>query len=164
MAITVNFIYTSVHRLVKNFGGISSNPALPATGKLYVIRHAQANRFPFYIGTAINVQQRFAERLRAVRELGFRNADIANIAIAVIRIQVDGQNRQPDNLGFAGGIDVEHLLIRTHMDQGQEVRNIVKTDYYRNTSGSVIRCTFENPIAWAHFIPDDHDIGKNRTL
>jgi hypothetical protein len=60
---------------------------------------------------------------------------------------VNGQARQPNDLGFAGGIDVEHLLIRLHLNQGVNLRNINKLAPYLNTSGQVINLTLTSSPA-----------------
>ena len=126
MPTDVIFSYTTIHRVQKNGGLISYVPALPHSSRLYVIRHTLANNFPFYIGTANNINHRFEERKRAVREFGFRTNEINNISIAIVQITVDGAPRPPHNNGISAGIDVENLLIRSYMQQGHGVRNIAK--------------------------------------
>lgn len=121
----------------KNAGNIAAVPALEATGRLYVIHNATTSRHA-YIGTAGNLQARFTERIAAIREWGFNNAAITPITIHVYRVTVDGQARQPDALGYAGGIDVEHLLIRLHINLAIPLRNYNKVYPYNNTSGQTI--------------------------
>jgi hypothetical protein len=121
----------------KNAGNVSAFPALEPVGRLYVIHNATTSRRA-YIGTAGNLQQRFTDRIAAIREWGFNNAAILPITIHAYRVTVDGHARQPNNLGFAGGIDVEHLLIRLHLTQGIPIRNYNKVFPYNNTSPNTI--------------------------
>lgn len=102
-----------------------------------------------YVGTAANLQHRFSERIAAVRELGFNNAAINAITIHVYRVQVNGRSHQPNNLGVAGGIGVEHLLVRLHMTRNIPVRNMNKTAAYLNNSGNIINLTLMSQPALA---------------
>ncbi|HEX8396375.1 MAG TPA: hypothetical protein VF644_02945 [Pyrinomonadaceae bacterium] len=161
MPTDVIFSYTTIHRVQKNGGLVFYVPALPHASRLYVIRHTLANNFPFYIGTANNINHRFEERLRAVREFGFRNNEINNISIAIVQITVGGVPRPPHNNGISAGIDVENLLIRSYMQQGHGVRNIAKVAPFLNNSGQTIRCYFYNTANWAHFVPANHNVPNN---
>src|SRR5690606_18362513 len=140
MAYDVEFILSSVHAIQKRHGVVSAQPALPAAGRLYVIHNDTTSR-PVYVGTASDVQQRFVQRIAAVRELGFGNAHINPIEIHVYRVEVDGRPRPPDDLGYSAGIDVEHLLIRLHLKQGISVRNIGKLGAFVNNTGQRIALT-----------------------
>ena len=161
MAISVHFNYESKHRITKSGGLISTYPSLPHSSRLYVIRHIDAVRYPYYIGTASNVKDRFDERLRSIRELGFRNTEIGNIRIAVVQIFINGRPRTPQDYGIADGIDVEHLLIRFYVALGRNVRNMVKTNQFQNTYGTPLDCTFANTINWGHFVPGNERIPTN---
>jgi len=158
MPIAIIFNYTSVHILQKAGGNPFYQPALPNSSRLYAIRNTQANNFPFYIGTADNIQNRFVPRVDAVRQFGFRNADIANVSIAIIQIFVNGIASPPHNNGVSSGIDVEHLLIRLYISQGHNVRNISKTAVFTNNHGTSLNCTFMNPANWAEFIPANTNV------
>lgn len=161
MPINVHYNYESNHTVRKVGGLISAVPALPTSSRLYVIHHLNAHGRPYYIGTASNVKERFKERFRAVRELGFRTAEINNLRIAVVQILIDGVSRTPQDYGIAGGIDVEHLLIRLYIAFGHRLRNIDKTGNYQNTHGQRLDCYFTNPSAWAHFVPANNNVPNN---
>ncbi len=124
----VSFRYThEVTLILTTYGTVRADQTLTTGGRLYVIRSHQTHR-PFYIGTAQNLRQRFEERLRVCRELGFNQGDLNPIVVYVVQIKIDGASAPPDNLGLAGGIDVEHLLIRTYTQRiGAAVRNITKS-------------------------------------
>jgi hypothetical protein len=158
MPIPILFTYATVHTIQKQGGNPSYAPALTQMSRLYVIRNTQANNFPYYVGTADNVQNRFGPRLDAVRQFGFRNTDIGRVSIAVVQIFVNGIARPPHQTGVAGGIDVEHLLIRLYVSQGQNVRNIQKVLPFTNNHGQRLDCTFINPAAWVHFVPANTNI------
>src|SRR5690554_6387553 len=96
MAYDVEFSLSSVQAIQKRHGVVSAQPALPAAGRLYVIHNDTTSR-PVYVGTASDVQQRFVQRIAAVRELGFGNAHINPIEIHVYRVEVDGRPRPPDD-------------------------------------------------------------------
>lgn len=140
MAINVNIMLYRKHDIVKHGGLVSAAPALEGAGRLYVIKNTSTSR-PVYIGTASNLRNRFTARIKAIREFGFANLAINPIRIHVYRVFVDGHARPPNDLGIAGGVDVEHLLIRLHMAQGINVRNITKTAPFTNTSGHRINLT-----------------------
>ncbi len=164
MPINITFDYVSSHTLVKAGGIINYAPALPHAGRLYVIRNALAHGHPYYIGTASNVQNRFTPRSDAVRELGFRTAEINNISIAIVQITVNGYFNPPDDHGISNGVDVEHLLIRLYVVNNEGVRNIVKITPFFNTTGLRINYTFVNSIAWPHFMPHNYFINNGYNL
>jgi hypothetical protein len=149
----VTFDYVSQHDIVKHGGVVNCAPGLPHASRLYVIHHAQAAGHPFYIGTAAHIRNRFRHRLDAVRELGFRNNEIMNVTIGIVRILVNGIPRTPGNLGIAVGIDVEHLLIRMHLTQGNGVRNMGKINPFINNLPNAINCTVLNNAMWLQFMP-----------
>lgn len=137
MPVNVQLVMHKSHQIRKNQGFVQCVPALESQGRLYAVLNTTTSRH-VYIGTASNLQSRFTERIAAVRELGFNNAAINPITIYAIRVIIDGHPRQPNNLGIAGGIDVEHLLIRLHINQGVSVRNISKLIQYTNNTGTVM--------------------------
>lgn len=161
MPIDIDFDYRTIHTVYKNGGAIFYNPALTHSSRLYVIRNTQANNFPYYIGTANNISNRFAGRAEVVRELGFRTNEINNISIAIVQITVNGVSRPPHDNGISAGVDVEHLLIRSYTQQGRGVRNISKVAPFANTSGQTIRCHFFNTAGWGHFVPANHNVPNN---
>ena len=158
MPIAIDFDYVSTHTVQKAAGYISVVPALPQSSRLYVIHHTLANTYPYYIGTATNIQSRFTERLRTVREFGFRNNEIVNVSIAIVQIFVDGNPRPPGNLGISAGIDVENLLIRLYTRQNNGVRNIAKLAPFVNNHGQRLDCSLNNNAGWAHFVPANRNI------
>jgi hypothetical protein len=158
MPIPIIYNYATSHVIHKNAGNVLYVPALTTGSRLYVIRNTAANNYPYYVGTADNTQSRFGPRLDAVRQFGFRNADIANVSIAIVQIFVNGYPTPPGAAGVSGGIDVEHLLIRFYISQGHNVRNIAKTAVFTNGHGQALHCTFNNAAAWAHFVPANRNV------
>jgi hypothetical protein len=137
MPIAITLILNRASDIVKQAGVVTAVPALEPTGRLYVIHNPTTSR-DAYIGTATDVQQRFVPRLAAIRELGFNNAAIQPITIYSYRVTVNGQARQPDNQGYAGGYDVEHLLIRLHLRLFISVRQFNKIHAFSNNTGQRI--------------------------
>ncbi len=146
MPIDINLVLHRKHRVVKNAGYTTANPALETAGRLYVIRNDLTSR-QVYVGTAADVQGRFGPRVATLREWGFNNATLGAIKIYVYRVLINGVARQPNNLGLAGGVDVEHLLIRLHLNQNVNVRNIAKIAAFNNTSGQVMNLTLSSSPA-----------------
>lgn len=151
MPILINYNYVSIHTINYNNGNINAVYALPQASRLYVIVNGTTGH-PVYIGTADNVQNRFTPRLEAMRELGFNQNALNPIQVLVIQTQVNGVNTTPGNTGIAGGIDVEHLLIRTYMGHlNLPVRNIQKTAAFQNASGQRIDWTLTNNAGIVNF-------------
>lgn len=157
MPLNVEFRYVSTHGLRKNGGIVSCVPALTHESRLYVISNAAANNRRYYIGTAANLQHRFAVRLEAAREFGFRNIELNNVSIAEVRILINGSGRPPHNTGVSNHqgyfVDVEHILIRQYLNLGWSVRNVMKVLNYTNNVGTQLNCTFTNPAGWPEAIP-----------
>jgi len=134
----VNFNYLKQYALINNNGLIQTVPALPSSSRLYVIYNNSTNR-PYYIGTAVSLKNRFSPRLEVIREMGFDQNCLDEILIFEIQIEVDGKFRTPGDDGIAGGIDVEHLLIRTYINSlNENVRNIQKVTPFINNTGTLL--------------------------
>ncbi|MGH1384418.1 hypothetical protein [Kordia sp.] len=144
MPINIDFNYNFTNSIVINDGLVTANPAIHQASRLYVIHNPATNR-PVYVGTSANLRDRFILRLEIIREMGFSQVELNNIIVMEVQIQIDGVNRTPGEDGVAGGIDVEHLLIRTYIQNiGLNVRNIQKTAVFNNNTGEQINWTLNN--------------------
>ncbi len=151
MANKVNFNYCSMHTVDNVNGVVSATPALPGQSRLYVIYNGSTNR-PVYVGTASNVQNRFAGRLEVCRELGFSDDQLGPISVMVVQILVNGAPATPGDIGISAGIDVEALLIRTYLMHLQwNVRNIQKVTPFTNGTGTVLQWTLTNACGIPNF-------------
>ena len=102
----------------------------------------------------------------ALREVGFDQPTVAQALIMVIQIQVNGANATPGNDGISGGIDVEHLLIRTYIRHiGVNVRNIQKVGPFQNSTGELLRWSLVNNAGIDGFGgPYDYTLANGATL
>jgi hypothetical protein len=165
MPINIDFNYNVTNNIVINNGLVTANPAINQASRLYVIHNPATNR-PIYVGTAANLQDRFDPRLRAMREMGFSQVELNNILVMEVQIQVDGVNRTPGDNGVAGGVDVEHLLIRTYIQNiGVNVRNIQKTAEFNNNTGQQINWTLNNNAGIQNFGgPHNYNLANGNNL
>jgi hypothetical protein len=145
-AITVRFNYVTQHALQSANNVVDANPVLPAANRLYSILNYQTNRW-VYIGTAANVATRFTARWTACREIGFGPNEVNGIRVYTIDVQTNNVPTPPGDNGVTWGppaIDVEHLLIRTHMNPNGlnlAVRNLNKTLPFANYQGTALVVT-----------------------
>ncbi|MEO0387212.1 MAG: hypothetical protein AAF281_06735 [Pseudomonadota bacterium] len=163
----VTFHYKSHHTYTKQNGYIFPAPALPRASRLYVIYNSGKDRHPYYIGTAQDVQHRFDTRSKAIRDLGIKNDELARIQIAVVQILVNGRATTPGKTGVAGGIDVEHLLIRIYSQIGNfGLRNMSKTGIFSNVAFRRLDYyfTWDAGLDFSGFYANDGHIGGAKHL
>ncbi|MEM9556023.1 MAG: hypothetical protein AAGC60_17335 [Acidobacteriota bacterium] len=161
------------HGLAYNNGLVSWNPGFPQSSRLYVIYNNDTNR-PYYIGTALNLRNRFNPRATVCRELGFPTVNAMN-SVSAYRLQMEwrangvGQNwvnATPGDNGVVGLIDAEHLLIRVYIEnENVGVRNIQKVNAFTNTTGNQLNVYFTDVgnIAALH-LPDNFILANNAQL
>ena len=145
MAIAIEFIRTGESSIAEAAGLVTARPALEQDGRIYVIENPATAR-PVYVGTAESVRHRFEARIAALREFGFAAAVLSQITIRAYRVEVNGISRRPNTLGYAGGVDVEHLMIRLHLTMGVNVRNMNKVVPYRNFTGQELHLEMNAPV------------------
>jgi hypothetical protein len=163
MPTNIDFIYDSTHDVrLDNNGLVNAVPALINQGRLYVIHNPSTQRH-YYIGTANDLQARFAERMQICREMGFTNlGQLDQITIFVIRLVINNQAVQPDNQGMAQAIDVEALLIRTYISRvGVPVRNVHKSNQpFVNTTGQPIHWRLINNAQIQNFGQHNYNLAN----
>ncbi|MEP4821805.1 MAG: hypothetical protein ABJ383_13430 [Balneola sp.] len=130
---------------ITNYGGYAYDSNFSSGGRLYVIYNNSTNR-KVYIGTTSDVEKRFKNRLRGLREFGFSQSELNAILIMVIKLEkreMSNSNFNPSPPSDKGLInvncsnvklDVEKLLIATYMNKLgiTLVRNTTKTLGFRN--------------------------------
>ncbi|NET42134.1 hypothetical protein [Okeania sp. SIO2B3] len=99
-------------------GMINLQPTLNNHGRLYVIWSANHPR-PVYVGKSRHVQNRFNGRVQALNHVGVTDQSLENNFVFTIRITINGHYSQVGDDGLAGGINVEHLLIRIYINYYQ---------------------------------------------
>ncbi len=130
------FTVSSLHSFGTSGNGmVILQPALPVQGRLYVIWSGNHQR-NIYVGTSANVQQRFNDRLGDLNNSGVVPATLQNNFVFTVRTTINNIKHQPNNLGMANGIDVEHLLMRIYINRYPLflLRNTVKWNnaFYNN--------------------------------
>ena len=155
-AITLTFSYVTQHALQSANNLVDANPVLPAANRLYSIVNQQTNRW-VYIGTAANVANRFTTRWTACREIGFGQNEVNGIRGYTINVLTNNVITPPGDNGVTWGppaLDVEHLLIRTHMNPNGlnlAVRNLNKTLPFVNHQGTVLTVTLVDNAGFGGF-------------
>lgn len=164
MATKITFNYEKTHTIGYNGGYVKAQPALTSSSRLYVI-YNPATTHPVYVGTADDVQDRFGGRIDVCRELGFSQTEMNPILIFVVQIKIDGTPMTPGQYGISGGIDVEHLLIRTYMTQlNYNVRNVNKVSQFYNGTGSKIEWDLVNSAGITNFGVHSYSLNNGHSL
>lgn len=142
----VEYIIENIHSIADDNGFISYSPALREDSRLYIIHNPKAAR-QFYIGTSVNVKQRFEGRLDALRDCGLQNM-LSEIVIVTVQIKINTKFCPPGTRGISmdknsnTNIDVEHILIRSYIKNFGLVNNTNKVGPFSNKLGQAINCTF----------------------
>jgi hypothetical protein len=164
VATTVSYSYETRHTVNYNGGYISIKPALPQKPRLYVIVNT-ATAYPFYIGTAVDVQDRFDVRVKSIRDMGFSATELGTILIYVVQVKVNGNPSPPDKHGVSSGIDVEHLLIRTYIANFKvNVRNASKVNQFTNTTSGTLSYDFTDLTGHISEFPISYSLGSKKSL
>ncbi len=164
MPTVVTFNYEKTHTVGYKDGYVKAIPALTTSSRLYVIYNATTTH-PVYVGTSDDVQNRFGNRIDVCRELGYSQAQMDPISIFVVQIKIDGTPMTPGQYGVSGGIDVEHLLIRTYLRQvNVNVRNAVKLGIFTNSTGGKLSWNLENNAGIANFGTHNYYLNNNQSF